>query len=126
MSLRAAFGEVDITPPAGVHKIGWLKVIVGEAALDHAFERQFPHDLLVGGVFRLLFDELPDLLFYRHRLGPRWLWMRNWPLHTTVVVRNQAPPAQCHGRPESCANDSGAGQYAVQSGGRPVSWAVRF
>lgn len=39
MSLKAAFSEVDITPPVGTHKIGWLKVVVSESVLDPIFVR---------------------------------------------------------------------------------------
>lgn len=33
------FAEVDITPPVGTRKIGWMKVIVSEAVLDPLFAR---------------------------------------------------------------------------------------
>ncbi|KKL85897.1 hypothetical protein LCGC14_1950110, partial [marine sediment metagenome] len=39
MSIRAGFAEIDITPPVGVHKIGWLKVIVSDHVLDPLFAR---------------------------------------------------------------------------------------
>jgi hypothetical protein len=39
MALQAAFAEVDITPPPGTQKIGWLKVIVGEQVLDRLYAR---------------------------------------------------------------------------------------
>ena len=32
--MRAGFAEVDITPPLGSHKIGWLKEIVADTVLD--------------------------------------------------------------------------------------------
>ena len=34
MGLRAGFAEVDITPPLGTRKIGWLKNIVADTILD--------------------------------------------------------------------------------------------
>ncbi len=34
MSLRAGFAEIDITPPLGTRKIGWLKVIEGTKVHD--------------------------------------------------------------------------------------------
>ena len=34
MSLRAGFAEVDITPPLGTKKIGWLREIVADTILD--------------------------------------------------------------------------------------------
>ncbi|UCH34697.1 MAG: hypothetical protein JSV65_19625 [Armatimonadota bacterium] len=39
MSTQAAFAEVDITPPLGTKKIGWLKEIVGDSVLDPLFAR---------------------------------------------------------------------------------------
>ncbi len=32
--MKAGFAEIDITPPVGTHKIGWLKDIVSESILD--------------------------------------------------------------------------------------------
>src|SRR5512143_1084559 len=37
--LRAGFAEVDITPPPGTHKIGWLRDIVGDRVRDPLFAR---------------------------------------------------------------------------------------
>jgi len=39
MSLRAGFAEIDITPPLGTHKIGWLVDIVSGSVLDPLFAR---------------------------------------------------------------------------------------
>ena len=39
MALQAGFAEVDITPPPGGQKIGWLKVIVSDHVLDPLFAR---------------------------------------------------------------------------------------
>ena len=39
MPMTAGFAEVDITPSLGTHKIGWLKVIVGDHVLDPLFAR---------------------------------------------------------------------------------------
>lgn len=39
MSMTAGFAEVDITPPLGTRKIGWLKVIVGDHVLDPLYAR---------------------------------------------------------------------------------------
>lgn len=39
MALRAGFAEVDITPPVGTHKIGWIKDIVIEEIADSLFAR---------------------------------------------------------------------------------------
>jgi len=37
--LRAGFAEIDITPPLGTHKIGWLVDIVSDQVLDPLFAR---------------------------------------------------------------------------------------
>ena len=37
MPLLAGFAEVDVTPPLGTHKIGWLIEIVSEYVLDPLF-----------------------------------------------------------------------------------------
>ena len=39
MSLRAGFAEVDITPPMGTRKIGWLREIVGDTVIDPIYAR---------------------------------------------------------------------------------------
>ncbi len=39
MSLRAGFAEIDITPPLGTHRIGWLKDIIADHVLDPLFAR---------------------------------------------------------------------------------------
>lgn len=39
MSLQAGFAEIDITPPVGTHKIGWLKDIVCQEVLSPLFAR---------------------------------------------------------------------------------------
>ena len=37
--MKAGFAEIDITPPVGTHKIGWLKDIVSESVRDPLFAR---------------------------------------------------------------------------------------
>ncbi len=37
--LQAGFSEVDVTPPVGTEKIGWLKQLVSEQVLDPLFAR---------------------------------------------------------------------------------------
>lgn len=39
MSFRAGLAEIDITPPLGTRKIGWLKEIVADTVLDPLFAR---------------------------------------------------------------------------------------
>ncbi len=37
--MRAGFAEIDITPPPGTRKIGWLRLLVGESILDPLYAR---------------------------------------------------------------------------------------
>lgn len=37
--MKAGFAEIDITPPVGTRKIGWLKYLTGEEILDPLFAR---------------------------------------------------------------------------------------
>ena len=37
--MRAGFAEIDITPPVGVRKIGWLREIIADEILDPLFAR---------------------------------------------------------------------------------------
>ncbi len=39
MSLKAGFAEIDITPPMGTQKVGWLQVLVAEKVLDPLYAR---------------------------------------------------------------------------------------
>ena len=39
MPLRAGFAEVDITPPPGTHKIGWIRLVIGTKVADPLFAR---------------------------------------------------------------------------------------
>ena len=34
MPLKAAFAEVDITPPPGTQKIGWIRLVIGTKVAD--------------------------------------------------------------------------------------------
>ncbi len=59
--MKAGFAEIDITPPVGTHKIGWLKDIVSESVQDPLFARCA---ILEQGQERLAFIQL-DLLSIR-------------------------------------------------------------
>jgi len=39
MPMKAGFAEIDITPPIGTHKIGWLRLIVSDSVLDPLMAR---------------------------------------------------------------------------------------
>jgi neutral ceramidase len=59
--MKVAFAEIDITPPLGTAKIGWLKNIVPARVLDPLFARA---TILESGRNRLAFISL-DTLFVR-------------------------------------------------------------
>jgi len=58
MSLKAGFAQVDITPPIGTHKIGWIKDIVSDEVLDPLFARVA---VLESGAERIAFVSLDTL-----------------------------------------------------------------
>jgi neutral ceramidase len=59
--MKAGFAEIDITPPVGTHKIGWLKDIVSDSVRDPLFARCA---VLEQGAERVAFIQL-DLLCIR-------------------------------------------------------------
>jgi hypothetical protein len=59
--MKAGFAEIDITPPVGTHKIGWLKDIVSESVQDPLFARAA---ILEQGKERIAFVQF-DLLSIR-------------------------------------------------------------
>lgn len=56
--MRAGFAQVEISPPPGTHKIGWLRVVVGARTLDPLFARVA---LLESDRTRLAFLQLDTL-----------------------------------------------------------------
>lgn len=56
--MRAGFSEVDITPPIGTRKIGWLEEIVAESVLDPLFARAA---VIESGQERIAFIQLDTL-----------------------------------------------------------------
>ncbi len=58
MSLEAGFGEVDITPPVGTRKIGWIKKIVSDEVLDPLYAHVA---VLDSGEGRIAFIQLDTL-----------------------------------------------------------------
>lgn len=58
MAIKAGFSEIDITPPTGTHKIGWLIDIVGDKVLDPLFARAA---VFVSGDDRIAFIQLDTL-----------------------------------------------------------------
>jgi len=58
MTVRAGFAEVDITPPVGTHKIGWLRDIVSDTVLDPICARLA---VIESGAERIAFVQLDTL-----------------------------------------------------------------
>jgi len=58
MPLQAAFAQVDITPPIGTKKIGWLREIVADSVLDPLFARVA---VIESGESRIAFVQLDTL-----------------------------------------------------------------
>jgi len=58
MPLRAGFAEVDITPPVGTHKIGWIVDLVSTEVLDPLFARAA---IFESGGERIAFIQLDTL-----------------------------------------------------------------
>ena len=58
MSFKAGFAEINITPPVGTHKIGWIKDIISTHVLDPLFTRpavfQNEPDILANATISLL------------------------------------------------------------------------
>jgi len=58
MGLRAGFAEIDITPPVGCQKIGWLKVIVSNRVADPLYVRAAVFDSAGQRIGLIQFDTL--------------------------------------------------------------------
>ena len=56
--MKAGFAEIDITPPVGTHKLGWIKEIVSDHVLDPLFARVA---VLESGPERIGFIQLDTL-----------------------------------------------------------------
>lgn len=58
MTMQAGFAEIDITPPVGTHKIGWIKDIISDRVMDPLFARVA---VLDNGEKRVAFIQLDTL-----------------------------------------------------------------
>jgi hypothetical protein len=74
--MRAGFAEIDITPPIGTHKIGWLRLIVSDRVLDPLMARAaiFESGAVRLGFIQLdtLFIEAADVADIRRRIQSRF------------------------------------------------------
>ncbi len=93
--MQAGFAEIDITPPPGTRKIGWLKEIIGERALDPLQARAAVFD---NGADQLGFIQL-DLLSIRgtqvNQIRQRLIAEYGFPGERVMVAatHNHAGPA---------------------------------
>ncbi|MCA1807898.1 MAG: hypothetical protein LC725_00270, partial [Lentisphaerae bacterium] len=93
--MQAGFAEIDITPPIGTRKIGWLKEIIGTCVLDPLFARAAALD---DGTQRIGFIQL-DLLSIRwtqvNRIRQRISAELDFPGENVMIAatHNHAGPA---------------------------------
>ncbi|MCY3022957.1 MAG: hypothetical protein NTW87_28605 [Planctomycetota bacterium] len=95
--MKAGFAEVDITPPVGTRKIGWLKLIIGERVADPLFARAAVFEC---GTERVAFIQLDTLSIRRmdvNDLRKRIETAHGFPgSHIMVAAtHNHAGPAVC-------------------------------
>ena len=98
MTLQAGFAEIDITPPLGTEKIGWLKVIVSDAVLSPLFARaavfKTPQAQIAFVQLDTLFIAWPEVAAIREGIAQRY----GFPgAHVMVAAtHNHAGPAVTH------------------------------
>jgi neutral ceramidase len=113
MGLRAGFAEVEITPPVGTHKIGWLKDIVSTEILSPLCARVailHTADAQVGLIqLDTLFVAWPEVAAIRAAVERRW----GFPGHSVMVTatHNHAGPAVTHAG--DVPKDEGYAQFLV-------------
>ena len=66
MGLQAGFAEVEITPPAGTRKLGWIRNIIGTRVLDPLFARAA---ILESGGQSIAFLQLDTLSIREEEVG---------------------------------------------------------
>ncbi len=98
MTVQAGFAEVDITPPLGTHKIGWLKDIVSTEIRDPLFARVAVFKTGQEGVAFVQLDTLfiawPEVAAIRQKVTQQYGFPGQ---HVMVVAtHNHAGPAIAH------------------------------
>ncbi len=98
MPFQAGFAEIDITPPIGTHKIGWLKIIVGEEILDPIFGRaaifKTPESQIAFIQLDTLFIAWPEVVAIREGIEGKYGFPGE---HVMVAAtHNHAGPAVTH------------------------------
>jgi len=98
MSFQAGFAEIDITPPIGTRKIGWLRIIVAEEILDPIFARvavfRSPQDQIAFVQLDTLFIAWPEVAAIRRGVSERYGFPGG---HIMVsATHNHAGPAVTH------------------------------
>ena len=98
MTLQAGFAEVDITPPVGTHKIGWLKDIVSTEVHDPLSARvavfRTPQEQVAFVQLDTLFIAWPEVADIRQRVTEQ----HGFPGQHIMVAatHNHAGPAVTH------------------------------
>ena len=98
MTLQAGFAEIDITPPIGTHKIGWLKDIVSTEVRDPLFARVavfgLPRSSLAFVQLDTLFMAWPEVTAIRQGVTQQYGFPGE---HVMVTAtHNHAGPAVAH------------------------------
>ncbi|MBN2311991.1 MAG: neutral/alkaline non-lysosomal ceramidase N-terminal domain-containing protein [Candidatus Hydrogenedentes bacterium] len=105
--MRAGFATVDITPPAGTRKIGWLADLTGEVILDPLWARIAVFD---NGATRLAFVQLDTLCVrwtHANDIRRRIEEAHGFPGRNIMVsaTHNHAGPAVADCCPVECDDD---------------------
>ena len=97
MPFKAAFTEIDITPPAGVRKIGWLRLVVSDSVRDPLYARIAVFETSGNAIAFIQLDTLSirwtQVADIRHRIADAYGFEgRNIMVSAT---HNHAGPAVC-------------------------------
>jgi neutral ceramidase len=98
VTVQAGFAEVDITPPLGTHKIGWLRDIVSTEVHDPLFARvvvfRTPQEQVAFVQLDTLFVAWPEVAAIRQGVSQQYGFPGN---HVMVTAtHNHAGPAVTH------------------------------
>ena len=98
MALQVGFAEVDITPPLGTHKIGWLKDIVSERILSPLFARVAVFQTAEAQIAVVQLDTLfiawPEVVAIRQGVTERYHFPGSGVM--VAATHNHAGPAIAH------------------------------
>lgn len=98
MALQVGFAEIDITPPPGTHKIGWLKDIVSDQILSPLFARvavfQTAETEIAIVQLDTLFISWPQVVAIRRGIAERYAFSGEGVM--VAATHNHAGPAVTH------------------------------